>query len=95
MVQYSLVEIERRRKKRIAIYGIILFWFIHMIFEMILGNGATGPTVTSGLALWYVRRQINRSSELSNPFVYGMFVSSVIFISRLIIGFVMFEIIKI
>lgn len=71
--------------------GIIIFCVIHFIFEIASGNSsAVGAPVFFNyiISRWYVNRQIEKGKRQESFLLYGLMVSGVVFVLRLILGFI-------
>ena len=71
--------------------GIIIFCVIHFIFEIASWNSsAVGAPVFFNymISRWYVNRQIEKGKRQESFLLYGLMVSGVVFVLRLILGFI-------
>ena len=71
--------------------GIIIFCVIHFIFEASMGNfKLIGPTLFFNFIIskWYVQWKINKGLEKNNYLLYGLMVSGIVFMIRVILGFI-------
>lgn len=69
--------------------GIIIFCVIHFIFEIASGNlSAIGAPVFFNyiISRWYINKQIEKGKRQESFLIYGLMVSGVVFVLRLILG---------
>lgn len=72
-----------------ARWGVIIFCVIHLLFEILTGNGkfAIFPIMFNfWISGWYIKGQIAKGKEMKNPLLVGLSVSGVVFLIRLVLG---------
>ena len=76
--------------------GILIFCVVHFIFEIASGNAtAVGAPVFFNyfISRWYINRQIEKGIKQDNFLLYGITISGIVFVIRLILGFIVFSLI--
>lgn len=76
--------------------GILIFCVIHFIFEIASGNTtAVGAPVFFNyfISRWYINRQIEKGIKQDSFLLYGITIAGIVFIIRLILGFIVFSLI--
>ncbi len=80
-----------------ARWGVFLFCFMHLVFELLCGNFKTAvwPVVFNfWISAWYIKRQIKKGKEMDNLVVMGLAVSGVVFLIRLVFSAVLYLIVS-
>jgi hypothetical protein len=80
-----------------ARWGVLLFCFIHLVFELFCGNPKTAvlPVFFNfWISAWYIKRQIKKGKEMDNLVVMGLAVSGVVFLIRLVLAAVLYLIVS-
>jgi hypothetical protein len=76
--------------------GILIFCLFHFIFEIAIGNAtAVGAPVFFNyfISRWYINRQIEKGIKQDSFLLYGITIAGIVFIIRLILGFIFFSLI--
>lgn len=74
-----------------AKWGILIFCFVHFLFEIGTGNEKNMilPVIFNYfISAWYVKKMIKRDRFSNNPILWGMAVSCVVFLIRVILGMI-------
>jgi hypothetical protein len=74
--------------------GIIVFCFAHFFFEIILGNNKSAlvPVLFNyWISSWYIKGQIEKGEKIKNLFLFGISVSGMVFLIRLVLGTIIFS----
>lgn len=69
--------------------GLIVFCLVHFIFEIILGNNKSAlvPVLFNyWISSWYIKAKIEKREKIKNLFLFGLSVSGIVFLIRLILG---------
>ncbi len=81
----------RPKAWKAARWGIIIFCFIHFLFEVGTGNEQTmliSVVANYVISAWYIKRRIKKYKLMNRPMLAGFTVSCIVFLIRLFIGII-------
>lgn len=76
---------------RSARWGVIAFCVVHFFFENLIGNSqyAIAPVVFNyWVTSWYIKREYRRNNVPKNLVLHAVAVAGVVFLIRLMLGFI-------
>ena len=74
-------------------YGVLIFCLIHFIFEIFSGNSkGAGPLIIINfyISMWYIKHKLQKKTNYNNLLLFGLFVASIVFLIRLLLGIIVF-----
>jgi heme/copper-type cytochrome/quinol oxidase subunit 2 len=69
--------------------GVIIFMVIHFLYEILIGNNQSTSLlvmVNFFISRWYIKNQIEKEKQMEDFLLWGLAVSCIVFLIRLILG---------
>ena len=91
--EYELRLKRYNSEKKKSRYGVLIFLLIHFIFEIFTGNSkGAGPLIIANfyISMWYIKYKLQKKINYNNLLLFGLFVASIVFLIRLLLGIIVF-----
>jgi hypothetical protein len=69
--------------------GVIIFMVIHFLYEILTGNNRSTLLlvfVNFTISRWFIKKQIENGKQTENLLLFGLAVSCIVFLIRLLLG---------
>ena len=87
----TIATSSQKGQLKIARWGVLSFSATHLVFEYVIGSEEIIllPLLLNYIiSIWYIKSKVKKKNVIEKPFLEGVFVSSVVFTIRLIIGII-------